>query len=91
MEIRGDKELGELPIAEKVIDEAKINYWREQIKIMYPKCDEALLNQILDAYSTHPHIISDLAEEHRKGLHHTDAVDRPNETVFNDSIQIIKC
>ena len=91
MEIRGDKELAELPIAEKVIDEAKINYWREQIKIMYPKCDEGLLNQILDVYSTHPHIISALAEEHRQGLHQIDAVDRPNETVFNDSIEIIKC
>lgn len=40
-------------------------YWSEELSKIYPNMDEPLIRTIIDCYSTHPHVVDNLAEEHK--------------------------
>ena len=40
--------------------------WNEILKRKYPHMEETFLIQIIDHYSTHPHIFDDLVEDHKQ-------------------------
>lgn len=44
----------------------QLKFWYEKLKETHPQMEETFIIQILDYYSTHPHIFDQLVEEHKE-------------------------
>jgi len=64
LEVKGDASLLNISKKSKFSRE-QLCSWKEELAKLYPQMDDHFLDQILQAYSTHPHIIDDLAAEHK--------------------------
>jgi len=65
LNVKGDTAL--LSISKKSqFSKQQLVVWYEELKLSFPEMDEALIKTVIEAYSTHPHIIDDLAVEHKQ-------------------------
>ncbi len=69
------EQLTKNPETEKKFSDEQINLWREQLKIMFPKFSEGdgegmcFINNVLEIYQTSPHLVDNLVEQHKQGMH----------------------
>lgn len=76
------EQLTKNPETEKKFSDEQINLWREQLKIMYPKFAEGdgegmcFINNVLEIYQTSPHLVDNLVEQHKQGMHREDTKDK---------------
>ena len=65
-----DNALGDLDLLDNKYDrkfsKQQLKYWFDELKKIHSEMDDMLILRLLDAYSTHPHIVDELAEEHKQ-------------------------
>ena len=87
-EIRGDAKLASAPKAKEVFDDAQIRLWKNQLMMAYPDTDEAILNEILNAYQTHPEVVSQIVKEFKEGQHQVDHKERVVSGTVEGCVQV---
>ena len=61
---QGDEALTKIKY-KRLYSKEQIAYWMGELKKSCPKVPEGILTQTLDLFSTHPHVLDKIVEEHQ--------------------------